>query len=121
MSFTTTLYERSGAIRFAPSGSASVNAGGKTTGQATKTQGVTRLLLGPAKRRIRNGALAMLFGAIWNAVRSVGLWIEENSREAHYRRVESYLAQSSNHADLERRIRQLEHNDRLNWIDCGSR
>jgi len=121
MSFTTILYERNGAIRFAPSGSASVNARGKTPGQAKKTQGVTRLLLGPAKRRIRNGALAMLFGAIWNAVRSVGLWIEENSREAHYRRVESYLAQSSNHADLERRMRELEHNDRLNWIDCGSR
>src|SRR3972149_9919527 len=121
MSFTTILYERNGAIRFPPSGSASVNARGKTPGQAKKTQGVTRPLLGPAKRRIRNGAVAMLFGAIWNAVRSVGLWIEENSREAHYRRVESYLAQSSNHADLERRMRQLERNSRLNWIDCGSR
>ena len=121
MSFATILYERNGTIRFAPSGSASVDARGKTPGQATRTQGVPRLLLGPAKRRIRNGAVAMLFGVIWNAVRSVGLWVVENSREAQYRRVESYLAQSSNHADLERRMRELDHNSRLNWIDCGSR
>jgi len=92
MSFATILYERNGTIRFAPSGSASVDARGKTPGQATRTQGVPRLLLGPAKRRIRNGAVAMLFAGIWNAVRSVGLWVVENSREAQYRRVESYLA-----------------------------
>lgn len=121
MSFTTALYKGDSVIRFAPHIRADVKNRGRTSDHGTKIPGATRLLLSPAKRRIRHGAIAMLFGSIWNAVRSVGLWIEEKSREAHYRRVESYLAQSSNHADLERRMRQLEHNSRLNWIDCGSR
>lgn len=121
MSFTRVLYESVGVIRFAPHIRADFKNRGRTPVHGTKIPGATRLLLSPAKRRIRNGAIAMLFGAIWNAVRSAGLWLEEKSQEAHYRRVESYLAQSSNHADLERRIRELDHSNRLNWIDCGSR
>ena len=121
MSLTTILYESNGVIRFAPRGRAAVNARGRTPGQGTKTLGVTQPTHRLEKRRIRRGAIQFLFGAIWNAIRSVGLWMEEKSRQAHYRRVESYLAQSSNHADLERRMRELDHNSRLNWIDCGSR
>ena len=121
MSFTTALYEGDSVIRFAPSVRPAVKTLGKTPGQVTKTQAVTQPPHGLGKRRTRRGAIEILIGAIWNTVRSVGLWIEEKSWEAHYRRVESYLAQSSNHADLERRMRELDRNSRLNWMDCGSR
>ena len=121
MSFITALYEGDSIIRFAPRVRATVQTPGKTTGQGAKAQRVAQHSRSLGKRRTRRGATLALIGAIWNALRSVGLWLEEKSSEAHYRRVESYLAQSSNHADLERRIRELEHNDRRNWIDCGSR
>ncbi len=143
MSFTAALYEGDSIIRFAPRVRATV----KTQGQGTKH--VAQPFTTPGKQRIRQGATEkagriqigarararlwcaiagatekagrFLIGAIWNALRSVILWIDETSREAHYRRIESYLAQSSDHADLERRLRDLERNNRLNWIDCGTR
>lgn len=59
--------------------------------------------------------------ALWNAVRSAFLWIDTKSREAHYRRVEAYLAQSCDHADLEQRMREMNHLNLVNWTDCGSR
>ena len=137
MSFTTVLYESDGVIRFAPRVRAAVktqcktqgNIQGKTQGktpdktpgQGTKTQRVAQHAHSLGKRRTRRGAIEVLIGAIWNALRSVGLWIEEKSTQAHYRRVESYLAQSSNHADLERRLCDIERGSRLNWIDGGSR
>lgn len=123
MSFTTALYERDGVIRFAPCVPAAVKPLDKNLGQVTKTRAVTQSphSLGLGKRRTRRGAIQILIGAVWNTLRSLGLWIEEKSMDAHYRRVDSYLAQSSNHADLERRMRELDHSDRLNWIDCGSR
>ena len=67
------------------------------------------------------GSAVLAGDAIWNALRSAALWLEEKSREAHYRRIESYLAESTDHADLERRLRDLERGNRLNWTDCGSR
>lgn len=121
MSITTALYEGDGLIHFAPRARATVSTRGRTPGHGRTTLGVTQVPLRRGKRRARRSATVVLIGAIWNAIRSVGLWLEENSRDFHQRRVESYLAQSSNHADLERRMRELEHNDRLNWIDCGSR
>ena len=121
MSFTTALYEGHSVIRFAPCVPAAAKPLGKTTDQGMNTQRVAQPPHSLGKRRTRRGAIQILLGTIWNALRSVGLWIEEKSTQAHYRRVDSYLAQSSNHADLERRMRQLEHSDRLNWIDCGSR
>ncbi len=121
MSFTTALYEGDSVIRFAPGVRAAVRTRGKTSTQGTKTQRATQPPHSLGKRRTRRGAIEVLIGAIWNALRSLGLWIEEKSSQARYRQVEIYLAQSSNHADLERRMRELEHNDRLNWIDCSSR
>lgn len=121
MSFTTALYERDGVIRFAPCVPTAVKPLDKNLGQVTKTQRVAQPPHSLGKRRTRRGAIQILIGAVWNTLRSLGLWIEEKSMDAHYRRVDSYLAQSSNHADLERRMRELDHSDRLNWIDCGSR
>jgi hypothetical protein len=121
MSFTTALYEGHSVIRFAPCVPAAAKPLGKTPGQVTNTQRTAQPPHSLGKRRTRRGAIQILIGAVWNALRSVGLWIEEKAMEAHNRRVDSYLAQSSNHADLERRMRELDHNSRLNWIDCGSR
>jgi len=121
MSFTTALYEGDSVIRFAPRVCAAVKTRGKTPGQGTKTQRVAQHAHSLGKRRTRRGATEVLIGAIWNALRSAALWLEEKSREAHYRRIESYLAESTDHADLERRLRDLERSNRLNWIDCGNR
>ena len=121
MSFTAVLYEGDSVAHFAPRIRTAVNSRARNPNRDAKIQGVTQPPRSLGQRRARRGAIQILIGAIWNAVRSVGLWIEEKSSQAHYRRVESYLAQSSNHADLERRMRELEHNSRLNWIDCGSR
>ena len=119
MSFTTTLYEGDSIIHFPHRARAPAKAPRKSAGEGAKTRRVVQHA--HSKHRTRRGAIRVLFSAIWNALRSAGLWLEEKSMEAHYRRVDSYLAQSSNHAELERRIRELEHSDRLNWIDCGSR
>ena len=62
-----------------------------------------------------------LFERIWDGLKSVALWIDEKSRQAQYRRVERYLAQSTDLADLERRIRQLERSNQCNWTDCARR
>ena len=121
MSFTAVLYEGDSVAHFAPRVRTAVKTRAKTPAQGAITQRVTQRPQSLARRRARRGAIEVLIGAIWNAVRSVGHWIEEKSSQAHYRRVESYLAQSTNHADLERRMRELDHNSHLNWIDCGSR
>lgn len=121
MSFTTAFYDGDSIIHFAPSARPAVKTRGKAAAQRTKAQAVTQPRQKLGKHRTRRGAIETLIGAIGNALRSLVLWIEEKSVQAHCRQVESYLAQSSNHADLERRIRELDHNSRLNWIDCGSR
>ena len=110
MSFYTALYEGDGIIHYAPRARAAI--------QGTKG---TRRVARPHARRTHRGAIVALVGAIWNALRSAVVWIDEKFREAHYRRIESYLAQSTDHADLERRLRDLERGNRLNWTDCGSR
>lgn len=123
MSFTTALYEGDSVIRTAFRADAAVNpriAGTKRVAQPATAPEIAERA--PAELK----GWTVLIDAVWNALRSnalrsLGLWIEEKSREAHYRRIESYLAQSTDHADLERRLRDLERGNRLNWIDCGSR
>jgi hypothetical protein len=123
MSYTTTLYEGDGLIHFAPRPRAAVKPRVKTRSSGHVARSATPH--SPAKGRTHHlatvKAARILIGAVWNALKSVALWIDEKSREAHYQRVESYLAQSTDHADLERRLRDLERSNRLNWIDCGSR
>ena len=110
MSYNTALYEGDGIIHSAPRARAAIQGAAGT-----------RRFARPHARRIHRGPIVALFGAIWNALRSAVVWIDEKFREAHYRRIESYLAQSTDHADLERRLRDLERGNRLNWTDCGSR
>ena len=118
MSFTTALYEGDSVIHSAFRAEAAVNpriAGTKRVAQPASAMEIAELATTELK------GWTILIEVVWNAVRSVGLWLEQKAMEAHYRQVESYLAQSSNHADLERRMRELDHSSRLNWIDCGSR
>lgn len=111
MSFMTAMYEGDSVIRFAP------HATGTTAHGTVRTGGLAR----PVPHRVRHGAIKVLFGAVWNALKSAVLWLDEKSREGHYRRIEAYLAQSTDHADLERRLRDLERGNQLYWTDCGSR
>jgi hypothetical protein len=118
MSFSTALYEGDSVIHRQPR----ARAPSKARAAAVKRTA-------PAPTPLESSELgsaelngwSVLIGAAWNALRSVALWIDEKSREAHYRRIDSYLAQSTDHADLERRMRDLERSSQLNWIDCGSR
>ncbi len=119
MSFTTALYEGHSIIHYVPRASAAV----KTP--AAGAQRVAQPATALEKAELATAELkgwTFVIGAVWNALRSVALWwIEKTSRDAHYRRIESYLAQSTDHADLERRLRDLERGNRSNWIDYGSR
>lgn len=110
MSLTTAMYEGDSVLRFAPDSRAT------TRGTTAKKR-----IAQPVPHRVRHGAIKALFGAVWHALRSAVLWLDEKSREAHYRRIEAYLAQSTDHADLERRLRDLERGNQLFWTDCGGR
>jgi hypothetical protein len=57
-------------------------------------------------RRLRAAAIASLLERFFD-------WIDRSARNARRRRVEEYLAQSTDAADLERRMRQLERRGEL--------
>ena len=118
MSFTAALYEGDSVIhrefRRPAAGSEKHAPGRRAAPQVTVLE---RAELAWAEIR---GLAALLEMAV-NAVKTVVLWIDEKSQQAHYRRVESFLGEATDHADLERRIRQLERSNQLNWIDCASR
>lgn len=118
MSFTTALYEGDSVIHYVPRTRAAVKtpaAGAQRVAQPATALETAELATAELK------GWTFLIDIVWNALRSFALWLEKTSRDAHYRRIESYLAQSTDHADLERRLRDLERGNRLNWIDCGSR
>ena len=118
MSFSTALYEGDSVIHRQPRARApSKNPAAAVKRAAPAPSALEASELGSAEL---NG-WTYLIRATWNSLRSAARWIDEKSREAHYRRIDSYLAQSSDHADLERRMRDLERSSQLNWIDCGSR
>lgn len=115
MSFTTALYEGDSVIHRLPRiGNSALNtrvAGAKPATALESAELATAAING----------WASLFGLVWNGLCAAGRWLDEKSRNAHYSQIENYLAQSTDHADLERRMRNLERGDRLNWTDCGSR
>ena len=112
MSFTTALYEGNSVIRFVPRAPAAVKT--SAAGAQRVAQPATALERAELATADPKG-WTFVIGAVWNALRSVALWwIEKTSRDAHYRRIESYLAQSTDHADMERRLRDLERSNRLN-------
>lgn len=110
MGFTAALYEGDSVIHTMPV-IASIQA------RLAKSAGVARrevsALEGADLGRAEFKGWTVLIGAISTAFRSVGDWLERQSRDAHYRQIEGYLAQSTDHADLERRLRDLERSNRL--------
>jgi Protein of unknown function (DUF3563) len=59
-------------------------------------------------RAIRREAIADLFARL-------GQWLQAKLQSARRREVEAYLAQSTDHADLERRLRDVERKNQLGY------
>ena len=116
MSFTAALYEGDSVIhRDFGIGQAAIRTG--SAGARQPATALERADLATAELK----GWTSLFEAIWSGSKSVALWLDEKSRAAHYRRVDAYLSGATDHADLERRIRDMERQNQLNWIDCASR
>lgn len=119
MSFTAALYEGDSVIRTMPRPARPASTAGNEAAKPDVRPATALENADLAAAEIKGWTA--LFEIVWSAIKSVALWIDEQSRQAHYRRVEAYLAQSTDHADLERRIRTLERSNQFNWIDCASR
>jgi hypothetical protein len=115
MSFTAALYEGDSVIHRIPR--AGVRTKSKKAAPVPQPTALETAELGTAELK----GWTNLIDAVWSAVKAVALWIDEKSRQAHYRRIDAYLSQATDHADLERRIRDMERHNQLNWIDCASR
>jgi len=57
----------------------------------------------------------LLFQAIGKGITAAADWIDRKARDAHYRQIEGYLSQATDHADLERRLRDLERSNRFTY------
>jgi len=115
MAFTGALYEGDGVIHTMPviAGIQSRLKGGIPTAQAARqASSVDTAVLGRAQLRAWSSLIMPIVGAI----KSFAEWIDRKSRDAHYRQIEGYLAQATDHADLERRLRDLERGNRF-FID----
>ena len=119
MSFTAALYEGDSVIRHMPRPARPASTAGNAAAKPGARPATALESADLATAEIKGWTA--LFEMAWSAMKSVAAWIDESSRQAHYRQVEAYLAQSTDHADLERRIRTLERSNQLNWIDCASR
>jgi len=118
MSFTAALYEGDSVIHRVPRfAGPAIPARG--TG-AVRVQQPTALESAELATAELKGWTALL-EAVWSGIQAVALWIDEKSRQAHYRRIDAYLSLATDHADLERRMRDLERQNQLTWIDCASR
>ncbi len=89
MSYTGTLYEGDSLIHTMP----------LRTETPDERTGSGKVLKGLGRR----------FIAAWRAFFD---WLDESCREARYRQIEAYLAESTDLADLERRQRNLDQNHR---------
>lgn len=119
MSFTAALYEGDSVVhsipRFGDADTRTRVAGAKRVSQPASALESAELATAEIK------GWAFVLNAIWSGLCAAVVWVEEKSRQAHFRRIDAYLSQSTDHADLERRIRQLERNNQLNWTDCACR
>ncbi len=112
MAFTGALYEGDSVIHTMPviSGIQARLKGGVATAQpAREVSALENAELGRAQLR----AWSYLIKAIVGAIKSLAEWIDRKSRDAHYRQIEAYLSQATDHADLERRLRDLERGNRF--------
>jgi len=118
MSFSTALYDGDRVLHTPPRTALAAKSRAVDFNRSAATRDVMDIAGRAEAERQGWGDLMAL---VSNALRSFFLWIDAKSREAHYRRVEAYLARSCDHADLERRQREMEFRNHLNWTDCGSR
>ncbi len=115
MAFTGALYEGDSVIHTMPviAGIQARLKGGLPTAQAAReASSFETAALGRAQLR----AWSSLINAVVGAITSLAEWIDRKSRDAHYRQIEGYLSQATDHADLERRLRDLERSNRF-FID----
>ncbi len=107
MAFTGTLYEGDGVIHTMPviSGIQARMKGGVAAAQPA----LGTATLGRAQLR----AWSSLLSPIVAAIKFAAQWLDRKSRDAHYRQIEGYLSQATDHADLERRLRDLERGNRF--------
>ena len=116
MGFSAALYEGDSVLHSMPV-IASIKARMQQVGEATAVPAANQETvlesadLGTAEIK----GWAVLFHAIGGAFTSVADWIGSKARGAHYRQIEGYLAQSTDHADLERRLRDLERSDHFTF------
>jgi hypothetical protein len=116
MGFTAALYEGDSVIHSMPV-IASIKARMQQAGTATAMRAANEETvlesadLGTAEIK----GWTFLLKAIGSAFTSAADWLERKARDAHYRQIEGYLAQSTDHADLERRLRDLERNNHFTF------
>jgi hypothetical protein len=58
-------------------------------------------------------AWARRIDAVWDAFQSIAEWFDRQATSAGYRQVERQLSLTTGHADLERRLRELERGNRF--------
>jgi len=101
MRITYPLYEGDGYLHYR-------NAPTSKTESTTTTQGVD-------VRAIEQRARALRREAISNLLARLGDWLGSKLQSGRRRDVEAYLARSTDHADLERRLRDVERKDQLGY------
>jgi hypothetical protein len=99
MRVTYPLYEGDGYLHFR---------GTNTAKPATATVGVDVRALDERAHALRRDAISGLFARL-------GQWLETVLQSGRRRDVEAYLAQSTDHADLERRLRDVERKNELGY------
>ncbi len=112
MAFTGALYEGDSVIHTMPviSGiQARLKGGVATAHPAREVSALEASELGTAEFK----GWTSLFKATVGAIKSLAEWVDRKSRDAHFRQIEGYLSQATDHADLERRLRDLERGNRF--------
>jgi len=97
MAFTGALYEGDSVIHTMPviSGiQARLKGGVATAHPAREVSALENAELGRAQLR----AWSYLIKAIFGGIKSLAEWIDRKSRDAHYRQIEGYLSQATDHA-----------------------
>ena len=99
MSLTLPLYEGDSIIHRPPRRKLAVS----------RSRTAVRTVRHPA----RPGGLLRLYRAFGHAIAKAGDWLEDFASSARRREIEAYLSVATDHADLERRMRDLERRDSL--------
>ena len=116
MGFTAALYEGDSVVHSMPviaSIKARMQNGGAGTAVRAANQESVLESADLATAEIKGWTY--LFEVIGKAIESAADWVDRKARDAHYRQVEGYLSQATDHADLERRLRDLERSNRYTY------